>query len=114
MKTTLLITTYNWPQALDITLRSVENQSVKPSEIIIADDGSGEETRNLVKEWQAKSQIPIIHSWQEDDGFRAASSRNKAIAANILLEAIENVIFLFESKTFAYDSLSSTRGPMVN
>jgi glycosyltransferase involved in cell wall biosynthesis len=80
MKTTLLITTYNWPQALDITLRSVENQSVKPREIIIADDGSGEETRNLVKEWQAKSQIPIIHSWQEDDGFRAASSRNKAIA----------------------------------
>lgn len=80
MKTTLLITTYNWPEALDITLRSVENQTIKPTEIIIADDGSKEETQNLIKLWQTKSKVPIIHSWQEDKGFRAAASRNKAIA----------------------------------
>lgn len=81
MRTTLLITTYNWPEALDITLRSVENQTIKPTEIIIADDGSSEETQNLIKEWQIKLKTPIIiHSWQEDIGFRAAASRNKAIA----------------------------------
>ena len=79
MKTTLLITTYNWPDALDITLLSVQNQVLKPSEIIIADDGSGIETLNLIKLWQSKSEIPIIHSWQEDIGFRLATSRNKAI-----------------------------------
>lgn len=80
MKTTLLITTYNWPEALDVTLKSVENQTVKPSEIIIADDGSSEETQKLIETWQIKSKTPIIHSWQEDTGFRAAASRNKAIA----------------------------------
>lgn len=80
MKTTLIITTYNWPKALEITLKSVANQSVKPNEIIIADDGSGIETQNLIKSWQLKSKIPIIHSWQEDVGFRLATSRNKAIA----------------------------------
>lgn len=80
MKTTLLITTYNWPEALDITLLSIQNQVLKPSEIIIADDGSGIETLKLIKLWQSKSEVPIIHSWQEDVGFRLAASRNKAIS----------------------------------
>jgi glycosyltransferase involved in cell wall biosynthesis len=80
MKTSLLITTYNWPEALEITLLSIQNQVLKPSEIIIADDGSGIETLNLIKLWQRKFEIPIIHSWQEDIGFRLATSRNKAIA----------------------------------
>ncbi|MDD5150980.1 MAG: glycosyltransferase family 2 protein [Flavobacterium sp.] len=80
MRTTLLITTYNWPKALDTTLKSVDNQTIKPTEIIIADDGSSEETQKLINAWQIKSKTPIIHSWQEDIGFRAAASRNKAIA----------------------------------
>ena len=80
MTTTLLITTYNWPEALNCTLKSVENQSVLPDEIIIADDGSTKKTEDLIKKWQKRLKTPIIHSWQEDIGFRLASSRNKAIA----------------------------------
>ncbi|MBU0940540.1 MAG: glycosyltransferase family 2 protein [Bacteroidetes bacterium] len=80
MTTTLLVTTYNWPEALNCTLKSIEKQSVMPDEIIIADDGSTQETADLIKLWQQKIKTPIIHSWQEDDGFRAAASRNKAIA----------------------------------
>jgi glycosyltransferase involved in cell wall biosynthesis len=80
MTTTLLITTYNWPKALEIVLLSVEKQTVLPDEIIIADDGSTKETEDLIKKWQKKLKTPIIHSWQEDLGFRAAASRNKAIA----------------------------------
>lgn len=79
MQTTLIITTYNWVEALNVTLQSVMQQSVLPDEIIIADDGSGQETIDFVKEWQQKSKVPIIHSWQEDKGFRLAKSRNKAI-----------------------------------
>jgi GT2 family glycosyltransferase len=37
---TLIITTYNWPAALDLTLRSVARQSMQPDEIIVADDGT--------------------------------------------------------------------------
>lgn len=80
MTTTLLITTYNWPEALEIVLMSVEKQTVLPDEIIIADDGSTKETEDLIKKWQKKIKTPIIHSWQEDFGFRLATSRNKAIA----------------------------------
>jgi glycosyltransferase involved in cell wall biosynthesis len=45
LRTTLIITTYNWPVALDLTLKRVARQSVRPDEIIVADDGSGPETR---------------------------------------------------------------------
>jgi glycosyltransferase involved in cell wall biosynthesis len=80
MTTTLIITTYNWPKALEIVLMGVENQTLLPDEIIIADDGSTKETEDLIKRWQTKLKTTIIYSWQEDIGFRLATSRNKAIA----------------------------------
>jgi len=76
----LIITTYNWEQALNLVVRSVFVQSVLPDEIIIADDGSKNPTKELISNLQKESPIPLIHSWQEDKGFRAAMSRNKAIA----------------------------------
>ena len=76
----IIISTYNWPQALNQTLRSVANQTLLPNEVLIADDGSDERTANLIQ--QFKEQHPtlnIIHVWHEDNGFRLAAIRNKAI-----------------------------------
>lgn len=80
MKCSLIITTYNWVEALDLVLQSVLQQSVKPHEIVIADDGSDGRTLDLIETYQTRSELCIIHSWQKDKGFRAAKSRNKAIA----------------------------------
>ena len=80
MNTSLIITTYNWPEALELVLKSVFRQSVLPNEIVIADDGSTTATESLISKIADKSPIPIIHSWQEDKGFRVARCRNKAIA----------------------------------
>jgi len=80
MKASLITTTYNWPEALELSLLSVLNQRDLPDEIIVADDGSTDDTRKLVEKIAAFAPIPIIHSWQEDKGFRPAMSRNKAIA----------------------------------
>lgn len=80
MKTSLLISTYNWPEALDICLKSVMQQKVFPDEILLADDGSGEETLVIIKKYQNISKVPIIHVWHEDKGFELAKIRNKAIA----------------------------------
>jgi len=79
MRTSLIITTYNRPDALNLVLQSVENQTTLPFEVIIADDGSTEETSFLIEEYKSRSNLNIIHSWQEDSGFRLARSRNKAI-----------------------------------
>jgi glycosyltransferase involved in cell wall biosynthesis len=79
MKLTLIITTYNRPDSLELVLKSVENQKIIPEEVIIADDGSNNKTKNLIKRINKDSKVNFIHSWQRDDGFRAARSRNKAI-----------------------------------
>ena len=76
----ILITTYNWKEALEKVLLSVLNQSLMPKEVVIADDGSRKDTRNLIRDYQKLFPVPLIHCWQKDDGFRAAAIRNKAIA----------------------------------
>jgi len=80
MKISLIITTYNWKEALHLSLKSVLRQKVLPFEVIVADDGSAEKTGETIRTIAADSPIPIIHSWQEDKGFRLARSRNRAIA----------------------------------
>src|SRR5262245_61110046 len=51
-----------------------------PDEVIVADDGSGLETQQVVTNWQERMRAPLVHVWQEDEGFRLARSRNRAIA----------------------------------
>ena len=80
MQVTLIITTFNWPQSLVLSLKSIEKQTMIPDEIIIADDGSNEKTQESLSKFQESSSLNIIHSWQKDMGFRAAASRNRAIA----------------------------------
>jgi len=79
MRVSLIITTYNRPDALLLVLKSVEAQSRLPSSVIIADDGSNIATRKLIQNFQTSTCLKIIHSWQKDKSFRAAKSRNKAI-----------------------------------
>jgi len=79
MKLTLIITTYNWPESLLLVLNSIKCQTITPYEVIIADDGSNSSTKDLINDFNKKSELKIIHSWQKDIGFRAARSRNNAI-----------------------------------
>lgn len=81
LRSTLIVTTYNWPAALELTLKSIARQSVAPGEVIVADDGSGPETAQVVERWKSKIAAPVSHLWQPHEGFRLARSRNQAIAA---------------------------------
>lgn len=81
MKVSLIISTYNWPEALKLCLKTVLHQTQYPYEVIIADDGSTEETSDMIKELQPSFQIPLIHVWHEDKGFRKTIIMNKAIKA---------------------------------
>lgn len=80
MKTALLISTYNWVEALELVIDSALSQSQLPDEILIADDGSNDRTKSIIEEYRKKCEIPFQHIWQEDIGFRKAKILNKAIA----------------------------------
>ena len=54
MKCSLIITTYNWPEALELSLNSALNQTILPNEIIVADDGSTNDTKKLIQKFQKK------------------------------------------------------------
>ncbi len=80
ISTSLVISTYNRPDALEACLESVRTQSLLPMEVIVADDGSTAETAELVRRMADKFPVPVIHVWHEDKGFRLAKIRNRAMA----------------------------------
>lgn len=80
ISTSLIVSTYNRDDALELTLLSVLQQTELPSEVIVADDGSGDATKELIQKYRKILPIPIYHCWHEDLGFRLATIRNKAIA----------------------------------
>ena len=76
----LLIATYNWTQALELVLESIALQSQLPTVVVIADDGSNQETKQLIDSYSNKIKVPILHIWQEDNGFRKSKILNKSVA----------------------------------
>ncbi|TBR36505.1 MULTISPECIES: glycosyltransferase family 2 protein [Dyella] len=77
----MLISTYNWKEALALVLRSVAAQSRLPDEVIIVDDGSREDTAQLIREAARTFPVPLRHVWQPDEGFRKSRILNCGIAA---------------------------------
>jgi glycosyltransferase involved in cell wall biosynthesis len=81
MRAAVIITTYNRPDALAAVLEGYAAQTAGRFELLVADDGSADDTRRLVQERARRSPFPLRHVWQEDRGFRAAAARNRALAA---------------------------------
>ena len=75
-KISVIVTTYNRPDALTAVVEACFAQDDTNFEIIIADDGSTNNTRDCVAALQARAPVPLRHVWQPDDGFRAARVRN--------------------------------------
>ncbi|GAB3386205.1 glycosyltransferase family 2 protein [Massilia agri] len=77
----VVITTYNRPDALAAVVEACFMQDDKNFEIIIADDGSTANTRDTVARLAAGAPVPVKHVWQPDEGFRAAMARNRGTLA---------------------------------
>lgn len=76
----VIIATYNWPEALAVVLGALACQTCKGFEVIVADDGSSGATAEMVGAIGANYPVRLRHVWQEDKGFRAAAARNRAVA----------------------------------
>lgn len=81
-RASVLLSTYNQPRLLDLCLCGYEQQSTDDFEILIADDGSGPETREVIEARTRTSNVPLIHVWQPDEGFRKARAVNLAVLAS--------------------------------
>lgn len=81
MKITAIVPTYNRPRALKLCLLSLAKQSVLPHEVLIADDGSASETRDMALEMQEalKGVFSVRHVWHEDQGFRKPKILNETV-----------------------------------
>lgn len=79
MRTSVIVSTYNAPEWLEKVLLGYHYQTFRDFEIIIADDGSGIETKSLIASMASTLTQPIIHVHQRDDGFRKCRILNKAI-----------------------------------
>jgi glycosyltransferase involved in cell wall biosynthesis len=76
----VIVTSYNRPDALGAVLRGLFAQSDSGFELLVADDGSADDTRALVEALGRAAPVPMKHVWQEDRGFRAGAARNRAAA----------------------------------
>jgi len=79
MKISVIFSTYNSPAWLEKVLWGYSQQTHSNFEVIIADDGSTDETRLLIEKLRAETGLTIKHVWQQDKGFRKCRILNKAI-----------------------------------
>lgn len=77
----VIITTYNSPAYLKRVLKGYLSQTRYPDELVVADDGSTDETAQVVREFAATAPFRVQHVWHGDEGFRAAKIRNEAVKA---------------------------------
>jgi glycosyltransferase involved in cell wall biosynthesis len=79
MDTSIIITTYNWPEALALSLDSILRQSVQDIQIVIADDGSNEHTAQIVEKVLGPSDRKWIHVRHADIAVRQSRIKNLAV-----------------------------------
>jgi len=81
MRVSAIITTYNQPEQLEKVMWGYASQKHADFELIIADDGSGPLTTEVIDRVAAASGLDVLHVWHEDRGFRKTEILNRAILA---------------------------------
>lgn len=108
-RSSLIVSTYNWPEALRLCLLSIKAQSVLPDEVIIADDGSTEKTAEVIDALRPAFPVRLVHIWHEDEGFQLSKIRNKAIVASSFEYIIQIDGDLVLHKHFIRDHLALSK-----
>lgn len=79
VKVSIIVSTYNNEENLQKVLWAYNGQTFQNFELIIADDGSDVKTELMLDMMDLEVFYPLIHVWQEDDGFQKSKILNKAI-----------------------------------
>jgi glycosyltransferase involved in cell wall biosynthesis len=89
-RASLLVTTYEMPRHLELVLAALERQSSMEFELILCDDGSGPESRHVISQFQSHAPFPVVHVWQEHQGFRKCRILNEGLRRS----KAETLVFL--------------------
>ena len=81
LQLSVIVSTYNNPRALSLVLAGLARQTVREFELLIADDGSGPETKAVIDRVARDAHFPVRHVWHPDEGFRKCTILNQAIVA---------------------------------
>jgi len=81
-KASVIFTTYNSPRALELVLWGFAAQTRRDFQVVVADDGSGPETRAVIDRVRGEAGMEILHVWHEDRGFRKTEILDRAILAS--------------------------------
>jgi glycosyltransferase involved in cell wall biosynthesis len=81
VKIAVILSTYNWPRALELSLWGYAVQTYRSFQVVVADDGSGPETAETIERMRRETGLEIVHVWHEDRGFRKSEILNRAILA---------------------------------
>ena len=79
LQASLFVSTYEMPKHLELVCAGLARQSAQDFEIFFCDDGSSDETAQLIRSFQNSVKIPVHHVWQEHKGFRKCRILNQAL-----------------------------------
>lgn len=79
MKCSVIVPTYNSPRELDLVLCGLSRQTSVPDEVIVADDGSTDQTWAVIDSWRGAMKTRLAHVWHADLGYRKARIVNEAV-----------------------------------
>ena len=82
MRLSVIVTTYNQPAWLEKVLWGFSAQTFRDFEVLIADDGSDQVTRDTIDRLRRTLSYPVHHIWHEHRGFRKCEILNRAIIAS--------------------------------
>lgn len=105
----VVLSTYDQPALLDLALHGYARQSTRDFEIVVADDGSGPETRELLERRARTSPVPITHVWQAHDGFWKSAALNRAVLSSGGGQLVFSDGDCVPSRTFVEEHLAAAR-----
>jgi glycosyltransferase involved in cell wall biosynthesis len=82
MDVSVIVSTYNKRDWLEKVLWGYAGQDYRDFELLIADDGSREDTRELILAFSRENDFPVRHIWHPDDGYQRSIILNAAILAS--------------------------------
>ena len=87
---TVLTPTYNRAATLHRVYQSLAGQTFRDFEWLVVDDGSTDNTHQIIGEWQARAAFPIRYVWQKNQHKKTAFNRGVREARGELIVALDS------------------------